>query len=262
MEYNFIKDQLKVFVLDDRNALGAYAAKLAGDRIKELCASKKEVNIIFAAAPSQNEFLEGLIADGAIPWGQINAFHMDEYIGLPFNAPQSFGIFLQEKLFNRVPFKSVNLINGRHADIKQECARYAELISQFPPDVVCMGIGENTHIAFNDPPLAKFDDPETIKMVRLDPVCRQQQVNDKCFSQLSDVPEYALTLTIPALIQAPYIFCMVPGKFKADAVKHTLLAQITEQHPSSILRKHPCASLFLDRESYSLYQSAITNTLD
>lgn len=252
MKDNFKKDELEVFVLPDRASLGRHAAHTAAETIKALCTAKNEVNIIFAAAPSQNEFLETLAADASIPWQKINAFHMDEYIGLPVDAPQSFGLFLQNKLFNRVPLKSVNLIDGRQTNIKQECLRYAKLLQQFPPDVVCMGIGENTHLAFNDPPKARFDDPETVKLVRLDNACRQQQVNDKCFEKLSDVPDYALTLTIPALLSAAYVFCMVPGEFKAEAIRHTLSGAITEQYPSTILRSHPNAMLFLDRNSYSL----------
>lgn len=249
---HFKKDGLNVFVLKDRTALGRQAAMAAAAKINELLREKEEVNIIFAAAPSQNEFLEALLADTAMPWERINAFHMDEYLGLPANAPQLFGRFLAARLFGRAPFKSVSLINSQPGDIKEECLRYASLLENFPPDVVCMGIGENTHLAFNDPPVADFNDKEIIKMVKLDRACRQQQVNDKCFEKLDDVPQYALTLTIPALIQAPFIFCMVPGKLKAAAVKHTLYSPITEQHPSTVLRKLPNVSLFLDKESYAL----------
>jgi glucosamine-6-phosphate deaminase len=251
---NFIKDNLKVFVLKNRAEIGREAATAAAKKIKELLQNKDEINIIFAAAPSQNEFLEGLLSDASIAWGRINAFHMDEYLGLHPDAPQSFGMFLTQKLFSRAPFKSVNLIDSDPKSIKEECLRYSSLLRSFPPDIVCMGIGENTHLAFNDPPVADFDDLETIKMVRLDHACRQQQVNDKCFEKLEDVPQYAITLTIPALIQAPHIFCMVPGRSKAQAVKHTLTSTITEQYPSTILRRHPDASLFLDDNSYSLSQ--------
>jgi glucosamine-6-phosphate deaminase len=255
MAYNFVKDQLAVYVLQDRGALGKVAAKHAGDRIKALCLTNNEVNIVFAAAPSQAEFLDALIDDKEINWKKINAFHMDEYIGLAPGAPQSFGLFLEEKVFKRVPFKSVNLINGQAADLVEECHRYSSLLSLYPPDVVCMGIGENTHLAFNDPPEARFNDPEMVKIVRLEEVCRQQQVNDKCFDNIDDVPMYAVTLTIPALIQSAHIFCMVPGKKKAEAVRHTLNSPVSEQFPSTILRRHPDASLYLDMDSV---QSSIT----
>jgi glucosamine-6-phosphate deaminase len=204
--------------------------------------------MIFAAAPSQNDFLNVLIEQG-IDWRRINAFHMDEYIGLPANAPQRFGSFLNEKIFSKVPFASFNYINGNAADPDAECERYAELLIQNPPNIVCMGIGENGHIAFNDPHAADFDDPKQVKVVDLDLECRQQQVNDGCFPKLNDVPTHAVTLTIPALMAGKHIFCMVPGKNKARAIHDTLLGEVSEQCPASILRKHPNAVLFLDEDS-------------
>lgn len=252
MDHNFKIDKLEVFVLKDRKTLGGYAAKRAAEKIKQIASEKTAVNIIFAAAPSQNEFLECLLADTTIPWGHINAFHMDEYLGLPEAAPQSFGSFLNERLFSHVPFKSVNLINGHTEDVESECVRYSSLLQNFPPDIVCLGIGENTHLAFNDPPVANFKDTETIKKVTLDEACRQQQVNDGCFQSLNEVPRYALTLTIPALMQASYIFCMVPGKLKAGAIAHTLSEPISERYPSTILRTHENAILFVDQESYTI----------
>jgi glucosamine-6-phosphate deaminase len=252
MDHNFKIDKLEVFVLKDRKALGGYAAKRAVERIKQIASEKTAVNIIFAAAPSQNEFLECLLADTTIPWDRINAFHMDEYLGLPESAPQSFGSFLNERLFSHMPFKSVNLINGHADNVESECTRYKNLLQNFPPDIVCMGIGENTHLAFNDPPVANFKDPETIKKVTLDEACRKQQVNDGCFQSLNDVPRHALTLTIPALMQAPYIFCMVPGKLKAGAIAHTLSEPVSERYPSTILRTHENAILFVDQESYTI----------
>ena len=252
MNHNFKIEKLEVFVLKDRRALGDYAAKRAAERIKQIASEKSSISIIFAAAPSQNEFLESLLADTTIPWNRINAFHMDEYLGLPERAPQSFGSFLNGKLFGHVSFKSVNLINGHTADIERECLRYKSLLQNFPPDIVCMGIGENTHLAFNDPPVANFKDPEIMKRVTLDEACKQQQVNDGCFKSLDDVPRYALTLTIPALIQAPYIFCMVPGKLKAKAIAHTLSEPVSERYPSTILRRHENAILFVDEDSYTL----------
>lgn len=247
-----MKDKLEVIVFENRRALGECASKRVAKKISELFKLKGEVNIIFAAAPSQNEFLEYLAIDPNIPWEHINAFHMDEYLGLAPAAPQAFGSFLKSRLFDRVPLKSVNLIDSRLSNVADEYTRYSELLYKFPPDIVCMGIGENTHIAFNDPPLARFIDSEKIRMVQLDKACRQQQVNDKCFRQLGDVPEFALTLTIPALLQAFYIFCMVPGKLKAAAVKYTLSEPVSELYPSTILRNHQAAVLFLDKDSYSL----------
>ncbi|MGZ3945262.1 MAG: glucosamine-6-phosphate deaminase [Mucilaginibacter sp.] len=245
----FKVDQLNVHICANRAAIGRESAIQVGRRINELLAQQEYVNIIFAAAPSQNEFLAALRTQTRVDWRRINAFHMDEYIGLPANAPQSFGSFLKEKLFGWMPFNSVNYINGNATDLQAECERYALLLTQYPPDIVCMGIGENGHIAFNDPPVADFSDPLMVKIVELDAECRQQQVNDGCFGSLDQVPTHALTLTVPALMAGKYVYCMVPGKNKAKAVFNTLTGGIDEQCPASILRKHTHAILFLDKES-------------
>lgn len=245
-------DKLEVIVLENRASLGQTAAKMVSGKIKQLLLTKPVVNMVFAAAPSQNEFLDALVNDGSIEWRKINAFHMDEYLGLPPSARQLFSCFLKERLFEQVHFASVNYIDGSLADYKTECARYARLLQNNPVDIVCMGIGENTHIAFNDPHVANFVDPEVIKRVQLDHACRQQQVNDGCFETLDAVPEYALTLTIPALVGASCIFCMVPGANKAEAVKYTLQEPVSERYPSTILKTHSNAILFVDADSFSL----------
>lgn len=237
-------------VYDSRSSMGASAANEAVEYIKNLLKTKSEINIIFAAAPSQNEILAGLIASD-LDFSRINAFHMDEYIGLPKDAPQTFGAFLDKAIFSKVKFNSVNKINPAASDIDAECERYAELLNQMPPDVVCMGIGENGHIAFNDPGtgMADFNDPKTVKKVLLDEVCRMQQVNDGCFEHIEAVPKYALTLTVPALFSGKRIFCVVPAKTKADAVRNTLYADINEDCPASILRNHAAATLYCDADS-------------
>ena len=177
---------------------------------------------------------------------------MDEYIGLPQNAPQAFGNFLRDRLFALVPFKSVNYINASASDKDEECKRYGELLKANRPDIVVMGIGENGHIAFNDPHVAFFNDPETVKAVKLDDVCRNQQVNDGCFEKFEDVPEYALTLTIPTLTNTDHIFCIVPAKTKAWAVNETLKGNIDEHCPASVLRTHKNATLYLDPDSAAM----------
>ncbi|MBS1527192.1 MAG: glucosamine-6-phosphate deaminase [Bacteroidetes bacterium] len=245
-EFNI--DRLEVRIYDDRVNMGREAADLVCKKITELLAQKEFVNIIFAAAPSQNEFLGALIKNPAVDWTRVNAFHMDEYIGLAENAPQRFGLFLNDKLFGHLPFHTVSYIDG-NADPVTECGRYAELLSEFPPDIVCMGIGENGHIAFNDPHVADFNDPLLVKVIDLDLACRQQQVNDGCFSNLNDVPKHAITLTVPALMSGKSVYCMVPGKNKARAVHDTLQNAIDERCPASILRNHPDAILFLDEDS-------------
>ena len=174
---------------------------------------------------------------------------MDEYLGLSPDAPQGFGNFLKERIFDRKPFRSVNYLNGKSESKVSECARYSNLLLENPVDIVCMGIGENGHIAFNDPHVADFDDKDQVKVVELDGFCRQQQVNEGCFSSIGLVPTHALTVTIPVLISARYIFCMVPGINKAQAVANTIEQKISELYPSTILRTHLSAILYLDQES-------------
>jgi glucosamine-6-phosphate deaminase len=240
--------QIKVNVFADRVQMGAAAARTTADIIRQLLTSQPVINMIFAAAPSQNEFLAAL-SEQPIEWSRINAFHMDEYIGLGEEAHQSFAWYLKEHLFDKTPFRSIHFLQGDTEDPAAECRRYAALLKQLPPDIVCMGIGENNHIAFNDPPVADFHDQEAVKVVVLDADCRQQQVNDGCFPSLAVVPEKALTLTIPALVQGRHIICVVPGERKANAVYHTLHSPISEQYPSTILRQHRGVEMYLDKDS-------------
>jgi len=246
---SFDKDNLTVKIYSSRDELGSAAALEAGKKIKELQKQQQIINIIFAAAPSQNEFLENLINQDGIEWERINAFHMDEYIGLSASAPQGFGNFLKERIFDLRPFHSVNYLNGQCESKEAECARYSKLLTEYPADIVCMGIGENSHIAFNDPHVADFNDKAQVKVVGLDGFCRQQQVNEGCFASIDLVPTHALTVTIPVLVNTRYIFCMVPSSNKAQAVLNTIEQEISERYPSTILRNHPSAILYLDSES-------------
>lgn len=242
-------DNLKVFVCDSREFLGELAARNAADKIIELLTMKPEINIIFAAAPSQNEFMEALIGKRDIDWEKINALHMDEYIGLDPKAPQGFGNFLRDRIFGKVKFKSVNYLDGNAKNIEMECRRYSDLLRKYPVDVVFMGIGENGHIAFNDPHVARFHENRLVKSIKLDNKCRNQQVNDGCFDTIQKVPTHALTLTIPALMAGKHIFCMVPAKTKAEAVFKTVRGEITEACPASILKAHKNAILYTDLDS-------------
>ena len=246
------KDNLDMKIYPSRGEMGAGAAEDIKNAIVALLDKKEEINMIFAAAPSQNEVLAALVADKDIEWRRINAYHMDEYVGLSVDAPQGFGNFLKNALFGLVPFKSVNYIDISAKDSLGECQRYSALLKANRPDIVVMGIGENGHIAFNDPHVAFFNDPETVKVVSLDLVCRQQQVNDGCFATLEDVPECALTLTIPTLVNTDNVFCIVPAKTKAWAVNETVNGEISEKCPASILRTHKNATLYLDPDSSSL----------
>jgi glucosamine-6-phosphate deaminase len=248
MPGEIIRDNIRIKIFDNRKLLGAAAAIALADTICLLEKDQPAVNIIFAAAPSQNEFLDAL-SGLPVDWTRVNAFHMDEYIGLDNHSAHTFAHYLGKRLFDKSSFKAVYYLDGAAADLDAECSRYAALLKQFPADVVCMGIGENNHIAFNDPPVADFNDPEMVKIVSLDPDCRQQQVNDGCFPSLEDVPGQALTLTIPALLNCRYIFCMAPGERKAKAIYHTLNDPITERYPSTILKRHPAVQMFLDKDS-------------
>ena len=247
----FKADNLSVNVYDTRKSMGAAAASDVAACIKAELAAKQEIYMIFAAAPSQNEMLEALIAEEGIEWNRIHALHMDEYVNLPSDAPQGFGNFLCRAIFDQVPFASVNLI-GTDADSEAACARYDYLLSEHPVDIVCMGIGENGHIAFNDPHVADFNDPLRIKKVDLDNKCRQQQVNDGCFETIDQVPTHALTLTVPTLFNVENAFCVVPTKAKAEAIRKTVMGPIDESCPASIMRTHGNAILYIDTGSASL----------
>ena len=246
------KDNLVVEIYENRALMGEAAARDIKAKIMELLSQKAEINMIFAAAPSQNDVLKSLVEDKEIEWSRVNAYHMDEYIGLDKDAPQGFGNFLKDHIFGLVPFKSVNYIDITTVDPEKEAERYGKLLNENPTDIVVMGIGENGHIAFNDPPVADFKDARTAKPVKLDEVCRQQQVNDGCFKSIDDVPTHAITLTVPTLVRAPYLFCIVPASTKARAVYETVNGSIDEHCPASILRTHDNTKLYLDNESSNL----------
>jgi len=214
-----------------------------------------KANLILAAAPSQNEFLAGLVADKEIDWARVVAFHMDEYLGIGPGHPASFRRYLQEHLFGLVGLDRarLRLIPGEETNRPlQTCLSYEDRLLAEPADIVCAGIGENGHVAFNDPPVADFLDPVLVKVVRLDGPCRNQQVNDGCFERLADVPTHAYTLTIPALLRAPVVSVIVPGPRKANAVLATLHGPISEACPATALRRHDGAKLYLDTDSARL----------
>ncbi|MBQ9547577.1 MAG: glucosamine-6-phosphate deaminase [Bacteroidales bacterium] len=244
-------DALRVKIYGSRAAMGAAAAADVAACLRGLLAKQKEVWMIFAAAPSQNEALAALCAEEGVDWTRVHAVHMDEYVGLPADHPAGFGNFLKRGIFDRLPFASVHLIGSQKAP-EQAIADYDRLLAEHHPDLCLMGIGENGHIAFNDPHVADFDDPVRIKKVDLDLKCRTQQVHDGCFARLEEVPEYALTLTVPTLFGCPHLFCVVPAPTKAEAVRTTLQGPVSEACPASILRRHGDATLYLDPDSASL----------
>ena len=242
-------DALQVDVFNTRAELGQAAAADVAERIGALLRVQDTVRMVFAAAPSQNEFLASLAQYTNLDWRRVEAFHMDEYIGLGNGAPKSFARFLQEHLFGRLPFGRIEYMNGAASDPQAECQRYGDLLAQKLIDITCAGIGENGHMAFNDPPVADFRDPLAVKIVEMDLVCRQQQVHDGAFACLDAVPKRAITLTMPTLMSARYVCCMVPGPTKTAAVKHSLKDEISASCPATIMRRHAAACLYLDTAS-------------
>lgn len=228
---------------------GIAAGKKIERCIEKLQEVKETIRIVFAAAPSQDSMLDYLSKSKKIKWDNIIAFNMDEYIGLPSGAPQSFATYLENNLFSKVVVKKKHTINT-NSNIEDELVRYSQLINSEPIDIVCLGIGENGHIAFNDPSVADFNDPLIIKAVYLDEPCRMQQVHDGCFDFLEDVPKKALTLTIPTLLSGKYLFCVVLGANKSDAVKNTFNGSVLISCPASILTTHENCEFFFDKYAF------------
>ena len=245
-----------MFVYENRALAGRAAAQGIAQAIGRGSVRHGMVNVVFAAAPSQNEFLAGLVADNQIDWSRVVAFHMDEYLGIDADHPVSFRRYLQEHLFRLVGLGAdqLRLIPGEQVERPLlTCLAYEDLLRDHPTDIVCAGIGENGHLAFNDPPVADFLDPVLVKVVRLDAACRDQQFNDGCFrASWTTCPLMPIPLTIPALLRAPVVSVVVPGPRKANAVLTTLRGPISESCPATALRRHPGARLYLDRESARL----------
>jgi len=239
--------RMRVESYASRDGMAAASAVAVAAAMRQLLAQQPTVRMIFAAAPSQAEMLAALADAEGIDWRRVTAFHMDEYVGLPAKAPERFATWLDRTLFDKVPFAAVHRIVPE-PDPEKTVSDYAAALAAAPIDLVCLGIGVNGHIAFNDPPVADFDDPQDVKIVMLDDICRQQQVDDKCFARFEDVPATAVTLTIPRLLRAGRLFCVVPGASKRDAVREALYGPVTTACPASILRQTDC-TLYLDAES-------------
>lgn len=238
---------LSVHVASSRSAMGARAAADIASEIRALLARQQGVRIMFAAAPSQSEMLQSLTGSPGVEWSRVTAFHMDEYLDLAVDAPQRFGAWLRRTIFDHQPFGAVHLIETDGLP-SQIAADYAVKLNAAPIDIVCCGVGVNGHLAFNDPP-ADFRDPHTVKVVALDERSRQQQVDDKCFASIQNVPTHAVTVTIPTLLAAHTIFCTVPGAQKNCAIRDMLERPVTSLCPATALRLHPRCTLYLDRES-------------
>lgn len=235
------------FIAPSRAAMGSRAAEDIAEEIRHRLQDQQSVRMIFAAAPSQSEMLSALRVLPDIDWSRVTAFHMDEYLGLASDAPQRFGLWLRRAIFGHLPFAAVHLLDPG-SDPEVAATVYADKLAAAPIDIVCCGIGANGHLAFNDPP-ADLSDPADVKIVELDRACRQQQVDDRCFNHIDDVPTHALTLTIPRLLATDRIFCCVPGSLKRIAVRRALQDPISGSVPATALRTHPNWSLYLDEDS-------------
>ena len=245
----FVVDRLAIEVHPNRAAMGRVAGQAAAAYLRGLIAAQGRARVIFACAPSQDEFLAALVACEGVDWTRVVAFHMDDYVGLGGDHPQSFRRYLREHLLSRVKLGAFHPLPAEESDSAAVCRRYGALLAEAPIDLICLGIGENGHIAFNDPPVANFADPAWVKVAELDTACRQQQVNDGCFPSLAEVPRRALTLTIPVFRAARRLSIHVPGPRKAAAVRAALRGPIETACPASILRLHPDALLYLDVDS-------------
>jgi glucosamine-6-phosphate deaminase len=253
-EDHFVVDHLPVSVYPTRGALGRASASAASAILRAAIEREGSAAVVFAAAPSQNEFLAQLRADSSIEWRRVTAFHLDEYAGISASHPASFRRFLRERLFDHVPVAAFHELAGDAADLEAEADRYQRLLLAQPPVLVALGIGENGHLAFIDPSECDFEDPNSVRIVNLDDVCRLQQVHDGSFQRVEDVPRRALSLTVPFFLRTPHAVVTVPGAAKSRAVRDALEGPVEPSCPASALRKHPAAQLFLDRDSAALLQ--------
>jgi glucosamine-6-phosphate deaminase len=242
-------DRLQVCRASDVDSLAEHAANNAAGIIGDAVAARGGANVMFATGNSQVAFLSHLTAIPGVAWDQVSAFHMDEYVGISANHPASFRRYIRERLDEVVHPRAVHYIDGSASDPSTECERYAALLRSHPLDLVCMGIGENGHLAFNDPPVANFSDPRDLKVVELDLACRRQQVGEGHFATVADVPTHAITVTIPALLRAGRVLVVCPDERKAPAVQAALEGPVTTACPASILREQAHAVLYLDSRS-------------
>jgi glucosamine-6-phosphate deaminase len=243
--------QTEVRIYSSRDEAGAMGAAVAAGVIRDEIAKAGKAAVVFASAVSQDPFLAALRAQD-VEWPRVTAFHMDEYAGMSARHPASFRRFLQDRLFDRVPVAAFHGLDAEAADREEACSRYAALLREARPCLAIMGIGENGHLAFIDPPVCRFDEPRDVRVVDLDDVCRMQQVHDGQFATFEDVPRQALSLTVPFFLRVPRALVFVNGERKAAAVRAALNGPITEACPASALRRHPAAALFLDEGAASM----------
>jgi glucosamine-6-phosphate deaminase len=244
-------EKLTVEVYPSRESLGAAAALAAAEAMKQLGAGLESFGVIFATGVSQLDTLEALTRIEGIPWNRVQGFHLDEYVGLPIGHTASFRRYLRENLTQKVGMLAFNEVDGTAADPDQFCRLYAEKLKAASPKLCLLGIGENGHLAFMDPAVADFEDSRDMRVIRLDADCRAQQVAEGWFNNLEEVPECAISVTIPAILRVPKLIVSVPGSRKAAIVRRTLEESISTKCPASILRTHPDVTVYLDQESAS-----------
>jgi len=249
---NFVADSLRVRVYATQDDLVQDAAREVQSYLQQVFLAQSCAAAVLATGNSQIKFLERLVKLGGVDWSKVTFFHMDEYLGIPAGHPASFRRCMRERVESLVEPKVFHYLEGDALLPIKECERYAQLLRAQPIDLCCLGIGENGHLAFNDPAVADFNDNRSVKIVKLDDPCKQQQVGEGHFPNLEAVPSHALTLTIPALCAAKKMICIVPERRKAEAVKAALQGPISTACPGSFLRKQAHCLLFLDAESASL----------
>lgn len=246
---HFQVDRLHAEIHPDSESAGAAAARAAAHALSELGRKQDTIGVVFATGASQQQTLRALVRQPAVPWSQIIGFHLDEYVGIDEDHPASFRNYLRRNLTTQVKMREFYEVEGNASDLDAVCRIYAEKLRSANPQLCLLGIGENGHLAFNDPGEADFRDPKELKVVRLDCVCREQQAAEGWFRSREDVPERALTLTIPTLFRIPKLILSVPGERKAQIVRRALYEPVSEECPATILRTHPDATLYLDLES-------------
>jgi len=251
----FWVDDLEVRVFDGVDDMANAAAADAAAAIRSAVDQRNRANVMFASGNSQLSFLDALMARPDVEWSKVTGFHMDEYVGMDADHPASFARYMRERIVERAQPGEFHFVDGTNS-APRECARYAALLRAHPLDLCCLGIGENGHLAFNDPPFADFDDELDVKEVSLDDASRRQQVGEGHFATIQDVPLTALTVTIPALLRAARVLVVVPENRKADAVRRTLEEPIATSCPASVLRRTPHATLYLDDASASNISNA------
>lgn len=243
--------KMTVKVYENRDMMGMAAADVCAQNLKCFLNEKEEVNILFPCAYSHSDFFRYFLSRQDIVWQRVNAFVMDEYLDLQPGSPYILADFARENIFSRAPFKAAYTMDATNPDYQQECDRYAAILKDHPFDMVCLGIGETGHIAYNDPAVADFNDPKIVKYVEIDMQSRFQAVHDGAFPSIETVPCHAMTVTMPVMTRAPYKQIIVPTGFKKQAVYKTCYDEISTACPATIMRKYDCI-MYLDADAAEL----------